>query len=304
MLQNWLGVPIRKFASDLKTEIIKDEVLNGAATLAFFWMLALFPAMIFLLSLVPFLPIENPHQSILDFIGGFLPQQSAEMFSGIIAEVTEHQSSGLLSFSVIATLWAASSGMVAIMEQLNKTDGVTEGRTFVRERFTAFVMTIVFGIIIIGAFLLIVLGGYLQSYLTEMLGYENILVLFFQVFSWVVMIGLLLSGFSWIYYYGPNLKKEFRIITPGGVIGVLLLIAASLGFQIYVNYFGNYAATYGSLGAAIILMLWLYITGLVILLGAEINGLLAQYHLINRVKIKDLPNEALISKSEEHLTFH
>lgn len=290
MLQKWIGAPLKQFLCDLKTEVSDDEILNGGATLAFFWMLAIFPAMIFLLSLLPFLPIENLNQAILDFMTEILPGESATMFTGIVTEITQSQSTGLLSFGLIATFWAASSGMYAIMQQLNKTYDVKEARSFIKGRLVAFLMTLVFGLIIVGAFSLIVFGGYLQSYLIDLVGYQSLWINFFIVFRWTVIALLLLLGFASIYYYGPNVDQEFRFISPGSVIGVLLLIAASLGFQFYVNNFANYAATYGSLGAVIVLMLWLYIAGIVILLGSEVNALIEHYHSEGKNKgQKDLP---------------
>lgn len=276
-LQKWIGVPLKQFLKDLNEESDNDDIFNGAATLAYYWMLAIFPAMIFLLSLLPYLPIENLHQAIMEFMTEILPQESGKMFSGVIAEVTMNQNSGLLSFGVLATIWAASNGMYAIMRQLNRTYDVHEARSFVKGRSIALLMTFVFGLVIIGAFSLIVFGGYLQAALIDLVGYESTWLVFFRIFRWAVIVSLLLLAFSVIYYFGPNVKQKFRFITPGSALGVLLLIAASLGFQFYVNNFGNYAATYGSIGAVIILMLWLYIAGVVILLGSEINSLLESY---------------------------
>lgn len=301
VFQKWIGASFGTFFKDLRHEIDEDDIFNGAATLAYYWMLAIFPAMIFLLSLLPYLPVANLHGAIMDFMAEALPQESASMFSGVISEVTMDRKAGLLSFGVLATIWAASNGMYAIMRQLNKTYDVHEARSFIKGRSLAVLMTLVFGLIIIGAFSLIVFGGYLQSFLVGIFGFESAWLLFFRLFRWAVIIGLLLLGFASIYYYGPNVEQKFRFITPGSALGVLLLIIASLGFQVYVNNFADYAATYGSIGAVIILMLWLYIAGVVILLGSEVNALIEHYSKEGKSKgQKEVPAQKAPSGFQPH----
>ncbi len=278
LFRKWFKVPFKQFVQDLKNETREDDISNGAATLAFYWLLALFPAMIFLLSLLPYLPIDNLHQTIMESFNQLLPEESAHMFSGTVAEVTSNQNGGLLSFGILGTIWAASNGMYAIMRQLNKTYDVKEERSFIKARSVALLMTFVFGVMIISAFSLIVFGGYLQNYLTKIFGYESLLVPLFGFLRWGVLLALLLLAFALMYYYGPNVEQEFRFITPGSVIGVSLFVLASLGFQYYVNNFADYAATYGGIGAVIVLMMWLYITGVIILLGSEVNALAEHYH--------------------------
>jgi membrane protein len=130
---------------------------------------------------------------------------------------------------------------------------------------------------VLGAFSLIVLGGVLEDWIAERLGDSNALVTASAVFRWVVICLALLLGFAFVYRFAPNVEQRFRFITPGSALGAVLLILASLGFSVYIRHFGNYDATYGSIGAVIILMLWLYIAGLVILLGSEINALLEDH---------------------------
>jgi membrane protein len=195
----------------------------------------------------------------------------------VVTEVTREQRGGLLSFSLLGTLWAASSGMIAIMDQLNITYDVKEARSFVRARATAIILSLLFGLLVIGAFSLIVLGGVIQDWIGNRFGFSDALLTFFVVFRWIMIVLALLLGFAMIYRYAPNVEQKFMFITPGSVLGVTLLIIVSLGFAFYTSNFGDYSATYGSIGAVIILMLWLYIAGLVILIGSEINALLEHY---------------------------
>ncbi|MBA3541762.1 MAG: YihY/virulence factor BrkB family protein [Deltaproteobacteria bacterium] len=271
------GVSWKQFFRDLYREISEDNVFNGAAALGFFLTLALFPAIILTITVVPYLPIANVDRAIMDLMGEALPDDAAQMVAGVVSDVTSQRRGGLLSFSMLATLWAASSGMFAIMQQLNITHDVKEARGFLRGRGTALVLSILFGVLVIGAFSLVVLGGVIQDWIGARFGFSTVLLIVFAVFRWVMIILALLLGFALIYRYGPNVEQKFAFITPGSVLGVLLLIVASLGFAIYTRNFGNYNATYGSIGAVIILMLWLYIAGIVILIGSEINSLVEHY---------------------------
>jgi len=271
------GVSTKQFLVDLNQEIGDDNVFNGAAALGFYLTLAIFPAIILLMTIIPYLPVDNVDKAIMDLLGQALPPEAFGMVEGVVTEVTREQRGGLLSFGLLGTLWAASSGMIAIMDQLNITYEVKEARSFLRARATAIVLSLLFGLLVIGAFSLIVLGGVIQDWIGNRFGFSDALLIFFVVFRWIMIVLALLLGFSMIYRYAPNVEQKFMFITPGSVLGVTLLIIVSLGFAFYTSNFGDYSATYGSIGAAIILMLWLYIAGLVILIGSEINVLVEHY---------------------------
>ncbi|MEW6117448.1 MAG: YihY/virulence factor BrkB family protein [Nitrospirota bacterium] len=271
------GISIKQFLLDLKREISDDNVSNGAAALGFYLTLAVFPTMILLMTVIPYLPIHNVDKAIMDLLGQALPAEAFDMVAGVVNEVTSKRRVGLLSFGLLGTLWAASAGMYAIMQQLNITYDVKEERSFIRARATALILSLLFALLVIGAFSLIVLGGVIQDWIGSRLGFTGALLKFFAVFRWIVIVVALLLGFAMIYRYAPNVEQKFMFITPGSVLGVTLLIVASLGFAIYTRNFANYSATYGSIGAVIILMLWLYIAGLVVLVGSEINALIEHY---------------------------
>jgi membrane protein len=271
------GVSVSQFFRDLNHEVTEDNVFNGAAALGFYLTLAIFPALILMMTIIPYLPVDQVDQAIMDMLRQALPSEAHEMVAGVVREVTANRRGGLLSFGLLATLWAASSGMYAIMQQLNITYDVEEERNFIRARATALILSILFILLMIGAFTLIVLGGVIQEWLRSQFGFGDVVLVLFAAIRWVLILFALLIGFAMIYRYAPNVEQKFKFVSPGSVIGVALLIAASLGFAFYTSNFGNYGATYGSLGAMIILMLWLYIAGLVILLGSEINVLVEHY---------------------------
>jgi membrane protein len=266
-----------QFLKELYKEINEDDIFNGAAALGYYLTLAIFPAVIFLMALLPYLPIAGIDKAIMDLLRQAMPASAADMFLGVVQEVTSQQRGGLLSFGALATLWATSSGMYAIMQQLNITYDVTEKRGFLKARSLAIVLSLLFTALIIGGFAIIVLGGVAQDWLGQRYGLSPVLLTMFAVFRWIVIVAVLLLAFALMYYLAPNVKQKFVFITPGSVAGVLLLTVASLGFAWYVQNFANYSATYGSIGAVIVLMLWLYITGITILFGSEVNALIEHH---------------------------
>lgn len=252
-------------------QVRSDRVFNGAAALAFYLLLAIFPGMVFLLTLLPYLPIPDLRSAVMDLIGQTLPAAASELLTGTVDRVVSHQSGGLLSVSILGAIWAASTGMHAAMQQLNIAAGVDESRPFVRARVIALLLTFLFGALVIVAFGLVVAGGHLQSFAADRLGWSDALRVAFGVFRWIVIVIALLTAFAAAYHLAPNVDQKLRRVLPGAVLGSTVLVLASVGFRIYVGNFGNYGALYGGLGAVIVLILWLYIAALVLILGSELN---------------------------------
>ena len=267
----------RGFFSDLKREISEDRVGIGAAALAYFLMFSLFPALLVLLALTSFIPVERVDQAMFDFINQGLPRDAASLISKVLAEIRTETNGGLISAGILAAVWAASSGFYAVMQQMNIAYEVKESRPFFKARLTALAMLGLFILLALGCFTLIVFGGQIQEWLAGYVGRTSLLLDFFAVSRWVILFAAGLTAFSLFYYLGPNVRQKFICVTPGSVVATVLLAAASVGFNVYVSNFGNYAKTYGSIGAVVVLLLWLYIAGWVLLLGAEINSLYRSY---------------------------
>ena len=269
----WSRKWLANFAKDLWCQIQDDNVLNGAAALAYFLLLAIFPAAIFALSLLPYLGIPHLQQALMDLLRQILPEQSASLFFGIVQSVISHKSKGLLTFGVIFTIWSASSGVYAMMQQLNLAHEARDRRPYWKVRVTAILLMLTFVALVLGSLSLAILGGAVQSWLASIIGWSLPLRMFFATFRWIIIGAALLFALALIYRFGPDAKVKFRIISPGNLTGACLIALASIGFRIYVSRFGDYDATYGSLGAMIILMLWFYLAGIAILVGGEINAL-------------------------------
>ena len=262
------------FSKVLWREIQDDHVFNGAAALAYFLMLAIFPAAIFVLSLLHYFPIPHLQQAIMDLLNQVLPHQSANLLEQTVQQVVSQKQGGLLTFGAIFTIWSASAGTDAVIEQVNMAYDATDRRPFWKVRGIAILLMLLFSLLVIASLSLVIFGGVIQSWLASMIGWSRPLLIFFATMRWVIIGISLLLTLSVIYHFGPDVNVKFRFISAGNVTAAILIALASAGFRLYVLKFGSYAATYGDLGAMIILMLWLYLIGIALLVGSEINAIL------------------------------
>jgi membrane protein len=263
------------FSKHLWREIKNDRIFTGAAALAYFLLLAIFPGAIFVLSLLPYLPIPHVQLAIMDLLRQVLPAQSASLFADTVRHLVSEKKGGLLTFGFVFMLWSASTGMYAIMEQLNVAHDTAERRPFWKVQGIALVLMLLFVLLIIGSLSLVVFGGAVQKWVASMIGWSGPLLTFFATTRWIIIGISLLLGLALIYRFGPDVNDKFHFISPGNVTAAVLIAFVSIGFQFYMAMFGgNYRATYGSLGAVIVLMLWLYMAGIAILVGCEIDTIL------------------------------
>ncbi|TVS15578.1 MAG: YihY/virulence factor BrkB family protein [Planctomycetaceae bacterium] len=269
----------KDIAKDLARQISEDDVFNGAAALGFYLTLAVFPGLIFLLSLLPYLPIPHLDDAIMDVLARTLPQEAADLLEETVRRIVSAKQGRLLSFSFLGMLWVASTGMIAVMQQLNNTNNVPEARPFLKARATAILLTLLFGSLVIGLFTLVIMGGFLEGWIAQFVGPRPAMLYLFTFLRWGLVLSTLLLGFALIYYLAPNVDQPLRLLTPGSVFAVVVLLMASQGFRVYIEHFADYEATYGAIGAVIVLMLWFYLAGLVLLIGSEINVVFDQHRL-------------------------
>lgn len=256
-------------------KFLDDNVIDGAAILAFFFVLAVFPAAIFVLSLLPAISIPHLQQAILDLLHQVLPAQSAAFFDGAVRYAAAEGKKGLITFGLIFTLWSGSSGVYAGMQQLNAVHGVRDDpRPFWKARGTAMLLMLFFTALAIGSLSMVIFGGAVQGWVASLIGWSEALRLFFAGLRWVILAAAMLLAIAVAYRFGPWAKVRFRFLSPGNVFALTVMAAGSAGFRLYVAKFGNYSATYGSLAAVIILMLWMYLAATALLVGCEINALL------------------------------
>jgi membrane protein len=269
------GLTIGQLVRKVIAGVNQDNLTGRAAELAFNFVLALFPLFIFLLSVLGLFAARAIalREDLFVYVSQVLPPDAAQVVAKTLNEVMRNASNGKLTFGIVLTVWFASGGMTSLMSALNGVYRVNERRSWVKVRAISFVLTIAISLLIILALVIVLSGGYLANTVSGYFGLHDVAVLTSRVVQWPVAIAFVTVSFSLIYYFAPDLEEQhWYWITPGSILGVLLWIGASFAFRAYLHFFNTYSRTYGSLGAVMILMMWLYVTGFAFLLGGDINA--------------------------------
>lgn len=256
-------------------DIGDDEVSVRSAALAYYFVLAVFPAMLFLLSLLGFFAGAGSQlrDTLFTTLGRVLPGSASELVHKTLDEVSRSSGAGKALFGILGALWSASSGVTAVMESLNIAYDVKEDRPMWKQRAIAVGLTIALAALVLGALGMTLYGADAADWLATHAGLGTVAVISWKIVQWPLVLAFMFLAFAVTYYFAPNLEEpEWHWITPGSGLGLIFWIVASLGFKLYLHYFNSYSKTYGSVGAVIILLLWLYITGFAILVGGEINS--------------------------------
>lgn len=262
---------------ELFLRYVKDEVGGLAAELAYFFLLALFPFLIFLITMIGYLPLSV--DDILNVIREYAPGQSMEIIELTLQQILNKQNSGLLSFGIIATLWSASNGINAIVRAFNRAYEVKENRSFIVARGTIILLTIAMIFVIIIALLLPVFGEEIGRFLFNAAGIPSMFMSVWNAVRWLLSGVIIFIVLTALYYFGPNKKYHVKAVLPGSFLATFAWVLVSSGFSFYVGHFGNYSATYGSIGGIIVLLIWFYLTGMIIILGGELNAILYKRNL-------------------------
>jgi membrane protein len=267
-----MAFQFKKFFTRLREKFAADDVLGNSAQVAFYFSFALFPLLLFLMSLLGVIIQDKQglQNELFRMLCQVMPGSALDLVRTTLDEVTRHASGGKLTFGIITTLWAASAGVDNMRGTLNEVYDLKETRSWIRSKLTSLLLTLAIGALILIA---IAFVSYGTGLINDSLGITSPYLGY--ILNGVVLLVLLLFSFALIYNFGPNHSPvQWKWISPGAVICLLLWIIFSGAFRLYLHYFNTYAATYGSLGAMIILLLWLYITALVILMGGVINAIL------------------------------
>lgn len=266
------GMTLTTLLKRIYVELSNDDVWGHAAQLAYYFLFSLFPFFIFLTALLAYVPIPDLLPQIMSLIGGLVPAAAWEMVEENMSELVSEPRGGLLSFGILLALWVSSSAMVAIADGLNRAYGVKESRPFWKIRLQAMSLTIGLAVLIVISMTLLIFGPELGHWLAEYAGAGPAFDILWSVVRWPVIVFLMTFAIALIYYFMPDVEQEWRWVTPGSAFAVLMWIAMSLGFRVYVDNFGQYDRTYGSIGAVIVLLTWMYLSGVTLLVGGEINA--------------------------------
>ena len=252
----------------------EDELSMRSASLSYYFLLALFPMFLFLVSLIAVFagPGSELRENIIAALGRLAPGSASDLVHNVVNQTFTNGSGIKLAAGILGALWAASGGMSAVVTSLNVIYRTKEERPWWEQKLTIVGLTLALAGLIILAMVLVLYGGKLGELISAHVGLGHPFRLAWTILQWPVTFGAMFLSYSIIYYFAPDLKeRRWYWVTPGAVVGVTLWLIASFGFRIYLHFFNSYSATYGSLGAAVILMLWLYITGDAILIGGEVN---------------------------------
>ena len=269
------GLSWRELGKRVWSEIQEDNVFGRAAELSYYFLLALFPFLIFLTSIIGMVlgSGTGTRHALFDYLGRIMPPSAFQLLDNTIREVSAASGGGKLSFGMLAALWAASNGMTAITQSLNTAYDLEESRPWWKQRLVAIGLTMALSVLIILSLVLIVAGGHIAEGLASAYGLGPVFPIAWKIIQWPVVLACMILAFALIYYLAPDIREQsWMWLTPGAAIGVALWLLVSIAFRLYLNFFDSYSATYGSLGAVIILMLWLYFTGTAVLIGGEVNS--------------------------------
>jgi membrane protein len=264
-----------KWASILKnamTDIDRNHILAFAAGLSYYFVLSLFPALIAMAAVVGYIPVPHLFHQILALMARYVPADSMGIVRQILGDVINPHRGALLSFGLIGTLWTASSGFAGMIEALDVAYNVPETRPFWKTRGLALLMTFLVGGLLLVALAMMLVGPKFGAWLAGVLHLSFLWARVWPVLRWAVSAAFIVLAVEIIYFLAPNVKQRFVHTLTGAVFAVSAWLALSYALGIYFQRFANLNRTYGALGGAIALMMWLYWSSFVILLGAEING--------------------------------
>jgi membrane protein len=270
------GLTVTDLAKRVWAEVSADNVWDAAAQLGYYFLLALFPMLIFLLSLVALVPSFDLVGPLLGTLRSVMPPSAYGLLGNEIERILTSSNGGLLTFGMLGTIWAASSGVVSLIGTLNRAYEVEDNRGFVKLRLAAVGITTALVVLLVAGGVLLTAGDAIVEWGAALLGLDWVARIAGTAISYALGFALLFFALEVVYYFGPDVEdQKWHWVTPGSLVGVLMFVAGSIGFSLYLRFNDSYSVTYGSIGAVIVLMLWLYLLGLSIVVGAEVNSEIA-----------------------------
>jgi membrane protein len=271
------GVSPRVVASESVREFMDDDMGTYGAALTYHVFFALFPFLLFLIALLGVLRLQGFFDWLLAQARMVLPRDALGLVEGVIQEVQTQRDGGLVSLGILVAVLAASAGVRSTMNALNTAYDVEEGRPLWKRYALSVVYTVALAVMVILAAGLMFIGPQVMEWIAKHVGLGELIVVLWTWLRIPVAALLLMLAVSIVYYAAPNVDQEFRYVTPGSVLAVVLWVVVSLAFSFYVSRFANYGATYGSIGAVIVLMLYIYVSSLAFLMGGEVNAVIEHH---------------------------
>lgn len=253
-------------------EINDDDCMGLAAQLSYYFFLALFPAVLFLLAVASFFPLTHLTDDIIRTLGPLAPPEVLTFLEDQLQRLSNADSGGIMTVGFIGTIWSSSAAVVAIIGSFNRAYDIDEGRPWWKVRLIAIALTFALAFFILISFTLVLLGPTIAEYLGRSVGFGIVFEWGWKILQWPLAFVLVATAIGLVYYFAPDAEQEWVWITPGAAVATVLWVLVSLGFKFYLAHFADYNATYGAVGGVIAVMLWFYVSGLAILAGAEMNA--------------------------------
>jgi membrane protein len=253
-------------------EMMADDALSLAAQLAYYFFLALFPALLFLVAIVSYIPVQNLMDRITEMLARVAPTEVITIIRDQIENIAHQENGGLLTIGMLGTIWSSSSGVNAIISTLNQAYDIQEGRPWWKVKAIALGLTLALGVFVVLSFILVVAGPTLAEKVAEWFSLGAAFEWTWKILQWPLVFVLISLAMAMIYYFAPDAEQDWIWISPGSVLATVLWVLISLGFKLYVSNFGSYNATYGTIAGVIVLMLWFYVSSLAVIAGAELNA--------------------------------
>ena len=249
-----------------------DDILNLAAQQAYYFFFALFPLLLALVAFASFFPLYNLTDELFNLLGGVMPGQVIKMITEQLDKLSNQNAGGLLTVAFLITIWSSSGALVSMCSTLNAAYDITEGRPWWKVRLIAIGLTIGLSIFILVSMALIMAGPSMAAGIADRVGLGAAFEWTWKIIQWPVVLLLVATAIALVYYFAPDAEQDWVWITPGSVVATLLWLIVSLGFKTYIANFGSYTETYGIIGGVMMLLLWFYLSGIAILIGAELNA--------------------------------
>lgn len=273
VLPGFSPLPLFTVATFFFREIKKESLVNKSSSLAYSFMLAIFPSIIFLFTLIPFIPISGFQDKLLSLIELILPHNAFEAFETTLKDIIKNQNRGLLSFGFLSAIFFATNGVQNLMKAFNKASLVIETRGWLKQRIIALVLTMIIFSSIVICISAMAIGELLLNYIkTELHIKDSLAVYAIQLTRWTLLAALYFITISILYRYGPSHAKKWKLFSAGSWLATILAFLTIWGFSFYINNFGSYNKVYGSIGTLIVVMIWLYLNSLILLIGFELNA--------------------------------
>jgi membrane protein len=272
------------------SETVADNCFGMAAQLAYYFFLSVFPALLVVVALTSFFP-RNLLDQILMWFNSFTPPDVLQIVRSQIQLIARSGHTGLLTFGALGALWSSSSAMNATIDTLNRAYGIREARSWWKVQSLAIVLTIIMSVFVLVAFTLVVAGPELAETVAARRGLGPLFAWTWKILQWPLVFLLISEGFAFVYYLAPDAEQRWPWILPGAHLATALWLLVSLGFRFYVTHFGQFNKMYGTIGGVIVMLLWFYLSGLVLLFGAELNSEIEHASPYGKAEGEKVPGE-------------